>query len=693
MTEEQNRGPIPQEDLVDGDPEPAPVQQVNNFIAAMKYSFKDLDARDAVFGVSSTADGPRQPPKALTGALSAAEIAASTACYVQPSPFSLAKSRLRAEGLVILVSEAGTGKYSGAVNLLRDFVGGGGLYVLTPYSGPDKLASRKYNKGCGYIVEGAKEDLDKKQADFEWRRVRARVAECNAYLVVTVNASPAEESGRTDSVARVPWSRPDLVELVATRITGGETDHRLAGAMVAVPREPSLDSVVRVADLINGGTAPESAVQQAFGLAAQEELRKWFDQGYSYTDWAEVMVLALTPGISEPAYERILGRFEGLLHERFPREIPTPTEGSESLSPVPGLRPRRAERGRGLITVETQTVNTVSRRYPVFRNAACQDNALSVMWSLFPGDFWVMVRHWVKGVIAEPATRFAVSKGLARLAFDAYDTEVSQAYLTPWSQGACGRDGQEAAIWVLSHMCQDPVLAHRALETAIRWISYGTTEQRWTGALAFTGQLGILFPEAAIERMWQLVRQNNGISPDVATGMAELFATLTAHGEGAGKMLRYLKTRLDDFQPVGPDRALYALTMEALVTTLSVRDALSKEPAIALYLLDRPDRRDLVAEIWAAAIGYRPVRQQALQSLMIALKALRRLSRSAEDEVVALGLAFANVLGPAGFESLRAGLTAAMRRLHRSDDGNRNLVKILLSAMELAFALKNGETS
>nr|WP_062337304.1 hypothetical protein [Herbidospora sakaeratensis] len=688
MTEDQADAPVPDDDVED----PAPVQQVTT-IGSVNYSFTDLDARDAVFGVSNSVHGSHQPPKAHTGALSATEIAAAVTDFVQPPPYRTAKWRMRSDHMVILVGRAGTGKYSGGVNLLSDVVGGRGLYVLTPYSGPDKLANRKYNEGCGYIVEGAKEDLDKKQADFEWRRVRARVADCKAYLVVTVDASMAEEHGRTDAVSRIAWSRPDLVELVRARLTGDAADPRLEGAMAAVPPEASLDSVVRVADLINGGMVPDVAVQTAFGLVARQELSEWFAQDHPYADQAEVMVLALTPGIGEPAYEKILGPFEALLQERFPRAGTITAEGNDSQPPTDGLRPRRAERGRGLITVEVQTADLASRRYPVFRNAACQDNALSVMWDRYDGNFWAMVRSWVHEVLGDPATRFAVSKGLARLAFDAYDREVLPSYLTPWSQGAFGRDGQEAAIWVLSHMCEDPVLALRALETATRWVSYGTTRQRWTGALAFTGQLGILFPEAAVERMWQLVRQDNGISAEVAVGMADLFATLTTHGEGAGKMLRYLKTRLDDYQRVGRDRPFYALTMKALVSTLSVRDARSGEPAIALYLIDRPDRRNLVAQIWAAVIGYRPVRPEALQSLMIALKALRRLSRNAEDEAMALGMAFANVLGPAAFHSLRAGLNTEMRRLNRSDEANKKLIRILLSAMELAFAMKTGETS
>ncbi|MES9536633.1 MULTISPECIES: hypothetical protein [unclassified Actinomadura] len=611
--------------------------------------------------------------KAVTGELSKAEIHTLRTSPVR-SPVHGEAVRLLSDARVLVIfGRPGSGREHGGTAVLA-CLDPQKIFVLTPGLILDELARRGYQEGCAYFAEAVREGADRRMATDAWRRVRTRLADCGAWLLA-VSAEEAGDMSGAGGVRRLRWEPPDIAEIL--------TAHGLDAATAEVvrdelPDEPAMGSVIRTAELVASGTNPKEAVQHTFGLAAAATVRDWFASTPSRAEICSVTVLALTGGLRHRDHGMCLMKFESILD----KHIPPSADDDKEREDLPRRR-GAVLNGDGLMTCDRIVRHGAASSRLRFKDPAYRSHVLRELWGEYDERFWYVVHEWVHEYLLDDTVRFNLSVGLALLAREAYD-EVEPDYLLPWSQGRDGWRGQQAAVWVLSVMCTDEALSKTALDTANDWVNHGTSQQRWTGAVAFTGLLGVRYPEEAARRMWQLVTQCTSISPAVAQSMGQLFATLVEAEGRSHHVLALLRKRLDLLRPTGRDAPRYRLAMKAVLAVLSTKLPDGGKPAIVVLLLARPDRRPLICRIWADALRYGPARLGALRALAQALRGIERLSEHAEREATALGEELRRALGPAEQAALRRDLPNVMARNPAHRDRPSPLTKILLAALDAA---------
>ncbi|MFI0366600.1 hypothetical protein ACH35V_01900 [Actinomadura sp. 1N219] len=611
--------------------------------------------------------------KAVTGELTEAEIRAVSRSPVRSMTHTEAVDAIRADRVVALHGPPGSGKEHGGTAVLAE-LGPKKIFVLTPGPKLDELASRTYQKGCGYLVEAVEEGNDRRYAADAWRRTRTRLTECEAWLLTVTSDEERPETGAAEAMRHLRWSRPDVREIVASH----DLDAATVDAVLAeLPDDPAIGSVVQVAGLVAGGREPAAAVREAFGLAARAAVQSFFDRKPPRDEVCATTVLAMTQGLRWRDHGRYLMRFENVLAEYIPR----PRPGEESPDLIPDLR-AAIVRGDGLVTLDRVVRNGVASKQLRFKDPSYRAHVLRHLWENYDERFLSAVLEWVHEIVADDEVRFHLAIGLATLAREAYD-EVEFDYLRPWAEDRCGWQGQQAAIWVLSVMSTDLELSKAALHTATNWVSYGSWPQRWTGAVAFTGQLGVRYPEEAARRLWQLIAQRGPISGAVAQSMGQLVATLVLAEGKAGKVLGLLDRKLDQLSVTGKDASKYRLAMRAVLAVLSTKVPGGK-PAIVMLLLARPDLRPLICRIWATALRFTPARRGALRSLGQALQSLERFSLDAEREATALGNALRLELIGDERRKLRQDLPIVMAHGRSGRAHPSPLTKILLAALDAA---------
>lgn len=86
------------------------------------------------------------------------------------------------------------------------------------------------------------------------------------------------------------------------------------------------------------------------------------------------------------------------------------------------------------------------------------------------------------------------------------------------------------------------------------------------------------------------------------------------------------------------------LVLETTLWVFTTTERLSGRPAVARYVADRPEEADLVAELWAAVLCYRPLRRSALSALLVAVRGLPAVTSDPTAAAARLGHALAAAL-------------------------------------------------
>ncbi|MDL4772811.1 hypothetical protein [Actinomadura xylanilytica] len=724
-------------------------------IAVINAFFSEVIANGSTFGAGlGEGDGAARglamaaAQRPVTGSVSVPEIAEALDHYVAPACYDEALHALRSEGVVVLAGPEGTGKRAAAISLLRDSTGEG-LWALSPTATLETLASRTYNRGAGYVVLDHFEPGPRGQggggrqarvAAFDWQRVSGQVREAGAYLVVTTTAVRDAGTG-AGAVRTVRWEPPHPERVLRARLGASVDEAVLVQAVEAVPEVWTMTDLVRFAkDVLAvagsaggvGDGAVEAMAGEAFRVAARRQVAAWFDGEPTRREVVEITVLAFVLGVGEREFEAYAAGFERVLEGHVPVPPPHPAGSAPGSAPVqagaatgtavepaPAAEPfqpaadalpqRRSGRitPGGLLKLQRHSGGGTPRRFLAFKNPVQHRFVLAELWDRFDGAFWDAAGEWLDEVAGDPGTHVVVAKGLALLSFESFD-EVETGYLARWADGGRLPLHQETAVLTLWFMCLDETLAPVALGAATSWVGYGTPRQRRAGALAFSGQLGVRYPDEALRRLWQLIVQDTDLSPEATAAMAQLFATLASHGEGAGKVLLLLDAKVRGLAPTGADRRRYKLALAAAVQVLSVRAPQTGVPSIAIFLAERPDRLPAAAAVWAAALRHRPCRHDALLALWEVLGALERRARHsygtpggtapdgtfqrpasagpASDIAVvrALGGALAERLPPHERELLRKDLGHIALSARNRRTRSKVLTEVLLAALDRA---------
>jgi hypothetical protein len=606
-------------------PPTSPVVDSSKQVADLIQNFGMLFAPGASF-----AGGPPGEAAARTwltrasGRLTAAEIELTLRHFVRPAAYDEARAALHQDHVVVLDGRQGTGKRTGAIALLSERVES--MLVLPPAS-LRILSDRNYDKGTGYLMEGSPDQVSTPESAVTWRMVRDRVRDARAYLVVTTTV-PLTEAERSE-VRHVRWSPPPVTDILQEYLPErGDDVTRIAAEASAAGQ--TMTELVEIALRVAMGDPVEDALRECDRILVGR-VSTWFHEHSSRRPEVLAMTaLAFLAGAEERAFETRLGRLEELVAVALP-----PPEASEPTTEPDTLPMRGRVRLDDAIVTRRLVHGLAASRTIVFKHPGYQRHVLAELSDRYPVKFWDAVRDWL-GQIVRAGDGPLIAAGLAHLARVDFG-EVRDLYLEPWSNGEEGWLGQITATYVLWLMCYDELTLPLALPTANRWASNGSAAQRWTAAVALSGELGILYPAEAVRRLWELVKQSADVGGNACLALAGLFASLVGAGKNASaaQVLTAMDWERQDLASKAiPDRHLRDRTISAIIEVLGVREVTGPHPAVLRLLRTQPEHVRTVGELWAYALRHRVVREgtqvsfrtQALAALRQALLTLRERS-------------------------------------------------------------------
>ena len=556
-----------------------------------------------------------------TGNLDDAEVAQDTTYYCKPEVFEEARQRLENDHMVTLCGRAGLGKRAGAINLLRS-VTNERLVIMSAVSDLKQLSTQKYTKDHGYLIVNRVETGVADDADFSWRRVRDRVRDAGAFLVVTTVSTV---DSRVETVAQIAWSTPDLravsrVHLVEREVSEEDLDRIIE----RFDSDYSMADVAAVLERLRDGKSLDDA-HDALARTAERRVNEWFDDHRkSFPAVLDVAALAFLGHARYREFESLRDRLDQIM-ERYEvvRPVAERPQKSKQRADLPDRRDRLTDEN-GLITEKRVPGPTNEQlRVLAFRSDGYRRQVLVELSRRYETRFWNALAEWLISIVAVRHDA-QVAVGLALLASADFD-EVDHSYLTPWSKGAAGAQGQTTTVFILWAMCFAEDTLPIALKVAKQWANHGDSEQRWTAAMTYSGVLGAFDPAQAIRQLWQLITSSADGYREACIAMAMLFGTLLGTSDAA-KLLSTLHQQLHR-EPKRPiDRLVRVRAQVVLAEVLMLRENQDRVPATFLFLKDNDNRFPTVARLWAEGICFRPHRPDVLVALWHGLNRLRQVT-------------------------------------------------------------------
>ncbi|GGU92392.1 hypothetical protein GCM10010182_04560 [Actinomadura cremea] len=667
------------------DPPPAEHVPVNQLINVFH---SDVEAVGANFGFGSAASWTSR--RAVSGPMPRDRVDALTRHFVKPEPFEAAIEALRKHSVVTLCGPEGSGKLTGAVNLLVRVLGGKAPIVrLSSTRSLRELADHRFDRGTGYMLPGWFGTADR-EAELHWEQVQGALRERGSLLVVT----SSEENRRTAVTARIEWSPPGDRGAVIREHAGGRlADADVMKVVEGLPEAVTMACLIEITDLLLGGLPPGEAVSSVLWEAAKGQVRSWFEQGPTREQVLDVTVPAFLPGLSERRFGDVRESLKATLAEMVPEEL----AGIESADRAPRSaevvfpQARGRQRENPLIRIRQVVVDGRPRRLIELRDPEAQRFVFAEMTERFDERFWDAVRIWLEGVLIRPELSLHIAAGLARLAASSFD-EVEGSYLDPWSV-ATGR-GEPArsharqkrltTVHVLWLMCFDEDLAPVALRVASGWAAQGGTHgQKYNAIIAFSGVLGRLYPIEAVKNLWRLAGNRGAVLGPLAI---EAFGGLFLSQEDAAgqeRVVRFLENKIKKLRGVPNRIEMYGIALRAMLAVYRTDDQRGR-PLAAQVLCERPDLADAIGYTWSVLLVNRPVRHSALAALHANLNALRYHTERPEVIAQRLGDVLGGLLSKDQQDELTEDFTAFAERPANRRDGANPVTAALFAAIERA---------
>ncbi|MEU0874768.1 hypothetical protein [Nocardia brasiliensis] len=613
-----------------------------------QYFNGTVHASHSPFGVSASPEFIAP----LTGKLSSSEIDELSSRYVRPKVFPTAFEILQRVHAIVLEGASSTGKRAGATMLLRELATDP-MISLPPTMSLNQLATFEYEAGRGYLVTDSEHTARRAGTEHEWHAIRDQVCEADAWLVIT---GPATSGGDSEFVPRVQWERPDTYDLLitwlgASTLTDVELHAALTDIQSQIPSEYALTELQLVVALVIEGAATSVAIQ-VFEEGARKRVVEWFDalNEDSRRDLLAVTVSAFLDRCGQRTFETGLTelefRFTAAAAAAAAVADNKPEPSTQRTDTIPELRSAMVD-GESLLCLTSEDQGIRTRALVTFREDLYRVHVLAELWRRMDVTFWNTVRDWLCETLSHSDDDDAahrertVARALIILAGISFD-EVAEAYLEPWSQGEHGLACRDMAIFVLWDMCAGKKLAPAALHIAARWAKSGTTLQKWTAAYAFSGVLGVSYPEDATRQLWRLII--SGESSDVVEWcavMAEFFARLATRSPQADVVLDFLERKHRDRRSSARSRLLLEI---AIILILGAKDDTTGLSAIFGHLDHTPNQHNIVARLWAIPLRGSRFRWQALNALLDGLRDLAKISDEPEAVVHSLTAAFTQIL-------------------------------------------------
>ena len=666
-------------------PPPAEHPPVNQVINV----FHDgVAASGANFGFGEA--GNRASRQAVSGPMSRERVKALTQHFVEPEQFEAAIAKLRKNSMVTLSGPDGSGKLTGAVNLLVRFLGDKAPIVrLSMARSLMELAGRRFDASTGYVLTGWSGTFEQ-EAEHHWERVQEKLRKQDSLLVVTSSG----ETRRTALPAPIEWSPPEDRGAVIREHAGDGLPHAdIAKLVEALPEAVPMAHLIEITDLLVHGLPPAEAISAVLREAAKDQVHEWFEEGPTREQVLDVTVLAFLPGLSE----RRFGECRELLRIALADTVPEESAEGDTADPPPRPTESAFPQARGrqlenpLIRIRRVVVEGWPRRLIELREPEAQGFLFAEMTGRFDEHFWDAVRIWLDGVLTRPELSLHIAAGLARLAGASFD-EVEGSYLGPWSV-ATGR-GEPArsharqkrltTVHVLWFMCFDEDLAPVALRVAAGWAARGSTHgQKYNAIFAFSGDLGRLYPIEALKHLWQLTLNRGAVlGPLAVEAFGGLFLS-QEDAEGRARVVRFLAHKIRKLRGVPGQIEIYGAALRAMLAVYRTDDPQGR-PLAAKLLCEQPDLADVMGYTWSVLLVNRPVRQLALAALHANLDALRHHDEEPELLAQRLGDVLGGLLSKDQHQELAKDFIAFAERPANRRNGTTPVTAALLAAIERA---------
>jgi hypothetical protein len=620
-----------------------------------------------------------------SGKLTPTEIEAALRHFVTPPSFEEARTALYGERVVVLEGNRGTGKFTGAIALLAQRVD---RLMALPPSSLRFLSGRTYDKGIGYVLEGSPDESNTTEATVSWRMIRDRVRDAKAYLVVT-STVPAHGAVR-DAVPHIGWSPPPAQEVLNEHLPGRDD----VVSQLAAEASASDYTMAELADAARRVAMGEPVADVLAGSdrVLADRVNAWFEMNRGDRGQVlEITALAFLAGVRERTFETELARLEELFIEAL--SLPKPMGFGPDAQALPQRRWERLDDG---LVARTDVSGPAATRTLAFKSPRYRRHVLAELSRKYSAQFWDPVQEWLEEIVRDGKGPL-VAAGLALLARVDFG-EVRDQYLEPWSRAEQGWQGQLTATYVLWMMCYDEDTLPLALPTAKQWASNGNPAQRWTAAVALSGELGILYPVEAIDRLWQLVIQDVAIRGNACIAFAGLFASLVSVKKNAALVLTMMERWRNHLVQQARDnrqgqsnrkatnnKHIRDRAISTIIEVLSVREVKGSYPAVVRLLHDQPEHATLVGGLWAYAYRHIAFRMAAQNVLLEALTALRQPNSGeppadARETERTLAEAVASALTYDEIEKLFAELSRREARFRTKQD--ESFTSILLAALD-----------
>jgi hypothetical protein len=647
-------------------------------------------AQKLIYGTVYEGEGQQRRERTTTGLIGSGDVNTALSHVVRPDCFVTAAERLRDRHSVVLEGAPGSGRYTGALALLRE-VTDGDVHRLDPTLTLKDLSCVDYERGRAYLVLDHVAPIDADEADYAWSAARKRVTEASAYLVVTRTRIGA----RIDQVA---WGRPDAAAVMAGRLrspggcassgaesTGPEpTDPELLDqesiddlielVCARLPEDWTLSGLIECANRLRRNGGDVQAALEAFDLSARREVADWFERDHSREEIVDIATLAFVRGTSERRFEHLTRRLKVFLELRVP--VPEPLEGKERLEPTLPLGRRKRT---GPLVKRVLDAGPVPRRSLDFVSEQHWLAVLGELQELLEAPFWEAVRDWIIDLLrndVHDAEFAAVVHALAALA--RWDAEEAVHVLDVLAEDVAGDLGRGCAVAVVGLMSTDKALAPLALMIATRWLNARSRWHRVCAGAAFIGDLGITYPTEGSRRLWQLITQDHELSAEALSTPAWLFGGLVESGADATPVLDMVAEKLRKHAPPKAEPRMVELSLTMALWLLFIAHAKTKRCRALEYMVSHPQDSAQVAGIWAAVLCNRRSRLLAFDALYEAM----RHSPDLATEGTLLAEALAQALPAGEHEAFVRDLRTVEARRRRKPDGpTESLAEVIISAL------------
>lgn len=481
--------------------------------------------------------------------------------YQRPRLYDDALRRLRQQGLLILHGPAGSGKRATAIHLLAALIfpkGAGAIYELNPDLRLADLRADELPADTALLLEtptgSALAGLTRFQLD-ALSGVLGPDRRNNA-LVIVAEQLPSglpREAGRNLLAWRLQWPddppaarRSVLAQHMRYLAQDSGWPDDLIAQIDQLVADPTLAALLaeevapgQLADLaelllpvLQGSLSTEQALAR-FGQHAAEEVRRWFEQGYS-ADLESLLIAAAAfsgapyAAVNEAA-QTLASRLQPEAALAKPEEKP-----AQPASLIAGRNPRRRQleaiHARLTPTALRSHYGDVQEEVVELENPAWQEAVLRYMWEF--DDLRPPLLEWLQvyGVYGNHHLRTRAAAAIGALARDSFSL-VEEQVLRRWADSADPNVRRSAAqilgitIWDETHSAASARLLHY-------WASQSDKPRwQWTAAAAYAGLAGPRYPQQTLADL-KLISERTHLHPALLDPLFRALVNFYAAAQG-----------------------------------------------------------------------------------------------------------------------------------------------------------------